>query len=73
MLQKIATVLYIAIQCFFAACAVAVISRSSSSMTFSSAATFLVAYYVLGASSWRILGVIFLSKDPRDKKGALDL
>lgn len=65
MLQKFATALYVAIQCFFAVCAVAVISGSSW-------AIFMVAYYTLSVSSWRLLNTVFCQKTP-DKKGVLDL
>lgn len=63
--QKIATTFYVVIQCFFAACAVAVISGSSW-------AVFMVAYYTLSVSSWKIINVVFCQKNP-DKKGVLDL
>lgn len=73
MLQKVATVLYITIQFAFIACALVVVSESESEMpSVVGVATFMVAYYTLGTSSWRILNVIFCQKTP-DRKGMMDL
>ncbi len=74
--QKIATGLFIVIQLAFIACALVVVSSPSPATptTLVGAATFLVAYYTLGASSWRLLNVIFCrQKNPDDRKGMMDL
>jgi len=70
--KKIATVVFVVIQLAFIACALVVVSESQSQTTLVDVATFLVAYYVLGSSSWRLINVIFCQKTP-DKKGVLDL
>lgn len=72
MVKKIATVVFVLIQLAFIACALVVVSESQSQTTLVDVATFSVAYYTLGSSSWRILNVVFCQKNP-DKKGVLDL
>lgn len=74
--QKVVTTIYVIIQCAFILCALVVVSSPSPATptTLVGAATFLVAYYTLGASSWRLLNVIFCrQKNPDDRKGMMDL
>lgn len=75
MLQKIATVLFIAIQVLFIACALIVAAESSAApTTLVGAATFLVAYYTLGASARKLFDVYIAScRKPSDGKGVMDL
>lgn len=73
-LRKFVTVFFVIIQCALIVCALVVVSESETPTNIVDIATFLVAYYALGASSWRLLGVIFSyhQKTP-DGKGVLDL
>jgi len=54
--QKIATVLFVAIQCTFVICAIIVVSEIKilSSFHVVGIATFMVAYYTLGSASRKI-------------------
>lgn len=70
--QKVVTAIYIIIQCAFILCALVVVSSLSPTTptTLVGAATFLVAYYTLGASSWRLISVYIAScRKSYSKKG----
>lgn len=75
MLQKIATALFVMIQCFFAACALIVVSEIKiPSFHVVGIATFLVAYYTLGAAARKIFDVwVSFCRGPYDGKGMMDL
>jgi len=70
--KKVATVLFVVVQCAFIACALLVVSESETPTNVVGVATFSVAYYTLVSSSWKILNVVFCQDAP-DKKGVLDL
>lgn len=76
MLQKVATVLFIAIQVLFIACALIVAVESfPATTTLVGTATPAVAYYTLGASARKLFDVYIASscqKTP-DRKGMMDL
>lgn len=73
--QKIATVLFVAIQCTFVICAIIVVSEIKiPSFHVVGIATFLVAYYTLGAAARKLFDVYIAScRKPYDGKGAMDL
>ena len=76
MLQKVATVLFVLLQCFFIACALIVAVESfPATTTLVGTATPAVAYYTLGASARKLFDVYIASscqKTP-DRKGMMDL
>lgn len=74
MLQKIATILFVVIQVLFIACALIVVSESEMPTGVVGAATFLVAYYVLGSASRKIFDVwVSFCRRPSDGKGMMDI
>lgn len=75
MLQKVATALYIAIQCLFIACALIVVTAESSvaPTTLVGAATFMVAYYALGSALRKIFDVWMTYCRRAPGKGMMDL
>lgn len=75
MLQKVATVLFVVIQCIFIACALVVIREVKiPSFHVVGIATFMVAYYTLGASARKLFDVwVSFCRKPYYGKGMLDL
>lgn len=73
--QKIATVLFVAIQCTFVICAIIVVSEIKiPSFHVVGIATFMVAYYTLGSASRKIFDVwVSFCRRSSDGKRALDL
>lgn len=70
MLQKVATVLFVVVQCAFIACALLVVSESETPTNIIDIATFLVAYYTLGSSARKIFDVYIAScRKSYSKKG----
>ena len=68
--QKIATVLFVAIQCTFVICAIIVVSEIKiPSPNVVSMATFMVAYYALGSAARKIFDVWGFCRKPSDRKG----
>lgn len=73
--QKIATVLFVVIQCIFIVCALVVIREVKiPSFHVVGIATFLVAYYTLGAAARKLFDVyISACRKSYGKKGMMDL
>ena len=72
--QKIATILFVMIQCIFIACALLVVSESEVPTTLGGVSTFMVAYYTLGASARKLFDVYIAScRKSYSKKGMMDL
>ena len=73
--QKIATVLFVAIQCTFVICAIIVVSEIKiPSFNVVGIAAFMVAYYTLGSASRKIFDVwVSFCRRSSDGKRALDL
>ena len=72
--QKIATVLFVVIQLAFIACALVVVSAEMPTGVVGTA-TFLVAYYTLGASARKLFDVYISScrKSYNKKEGVINL
>ena len=74
MLQKIATIIFVVIQCAFVVCALVVVSESEVPTTLVGVSTFMVAYYTLGASARKLFDVwVSFCRRSSDGKRALDL
>lgn len=72
--KKVATVLFVVVQCAFIACALLVVSESETPTNVVGVATFLVAYYTLGASARKLFDVwVSFCRRSSDGKRALDL
>lgn len=73
--QKIATVAFVMVQCIFIVCALVVIREVKiPSFHVVGAATFLVAYYTLGAAAKKLFDVwVSFCRKPYDGKGMMDL
>lgn len=74
-MQKVATVLFVVIQCIFIACALVVIREVKiPSFHVVGIATFMVAYYALGSATRKVFDVwVSFCRRSSDGKRALDL
>lgn len=75
MLQKVATVLFVMIQCFFVVCALHILSSGVMQTTAGRGriAIFAVVFYTLSSAGYKLAELLYTTRRNPDGKGVLDL